>query len=42
MQVPPEAVTAAAWVVVADLLLVSALLCAYAARLARQWMRSDE
>lgn len=42
MPVPTEAVTAAAWVVVADLLLVSGFAAAYAARIVRTWMRNDQ
>lgn len=40
--IPTPALEAAAWVLVADLLLVSALLSAYAARLARKWIKGDQ
>lgn len=40
--VPPEAVTAVAWLVVADVGLVSAFAAAYAARIVRKWKRLDQ
>lgn len=40
--VPEPAIAAIAWVVAADVLLVSALLAAYAARIARKWLRGDQ
>jgi hypothetical protein len=39
--VPPEVVTAAAYVVLGNLLLASAMFAAYAARTFRAWMKSD-
>lgn len=41
MPIPEPVVTAIAWTVAADVLLVSAFLAAYAARIARRWMRGD-
>ncbi len=41
-ELPPSAITALAWLIVADVLLVSSLLAAYAARIARKWLRSDQ
>lgn len=40
--IPEPAITAAVWLLVADLMLVSALLGAYAARIARKWIRGDQ
>lgn len=39
--IPPEAVTAAAWLVIADVVLVSAFAAAYAARIVRRWIKTD-
>lgn len=40
--VPPEAVTALAWVVVANACVMTALLTAYSARLLRKWKQMDQ
>jgi hypothetical protein len=39
--IPPEAVTAMAWVVVANALVLTGLLSAYSARLLRKWSQRD-
>lgn len=40
--IPPEVITAAAYVVLGNLLLGSAMFAAYAARTFRKWMKSDQ
>ena len=40
--IPEAAITALAWTVVADVLLVSGFAAAYAARIVRKWRRLDE
>jgi hypothetical protein len=39
--IPEPVITGIAWMVFGDVLLVSAFLAAYAARIARRWMRGD-
>lgn len=41
-EVPPEAITALAWMIVADVALVSAFAAAYAARIVRRWSKQDQ